>query len=273
MEREDQVAREEEEEPSSCSRRHSNDASFTTLFSGMTIFQYNHFLKEQAYYDDLKHVDYSFIDYGTIGSGQLIVEQQKSLGKGGFCWDAAYILADHLIHENAIPDGTRVLELGSGTGLCGLMLAKALNVHVCLTDLPTVLPLLERNSSRNFESMESDDCLLSQYQTDTSKQSKGQVSVFPLDWSVVKEDSEVFNVVIGADVVASLYDPVALARTIRRLSHNQSTIYISFKERLSTVHRQFEEAMVRESFEIEIIHPTSRNRNPEVRILVARSKL
>ena len=41
--------------------------------------------------------------------------------------------------------------MGSGTGLCGLMLAKAItNTHVYVTDLPELLNLMEQNLYLNF---------------------------------------------------------------------------------------------------------------------------
>ena len=53
------------------------------LADGRRILRYDSYLRHQRYYDDLKHVDCHFMDYGMIGPGQLIIEQDKSLGKGG----------------------------------------------------------------------------------------------------------------------------------------------------------------------------------------------
>ena len=50
-----------------------------------------------------------------------------------------------------LPCGKRVLELGSGTGVVGLGIARLGARRVVMTDLPSLLPLLERNAARNAE--------------------------------------------------------------------------------------------------------------------------
>jgi 23S rRNA U2552 (ribose-2'-O)-methylase RlmE/FtsJ len=279
------------------------------LTCGAKVLSYDSYLRHQRYYDDLKHVDCRFIDYGNIGPGRLIVEQDKSLGKGGWCWDAAFVLGEYMI-QNA-PDwkikcscndddesksiSTSVLELGTGTGLCGALVAKAVSgVHVSLTDLPALMPFLQRNVARNFASENiltqtgdpigpdadnDDDGILSDYaggedDDDDAKRSHSSVSAFPLAWGASEYSTHgTFDVVMGADVVASLYDPVALAQTIWSLAHSKSIVYVSFKERLSSVHRAFEEELQSLFDHMEIVKPSgSRNRNPDIRILIARGK-
>jgi hypothetical protein len=279
---------------------------------GAKVLSYDSYLRHQRYYDDLKHVDCRFMDYGTIGPGRLILEQDKSLGKGGWCWDAAFVLGEFMIQnasdwkingddddqsKSTSTSGTSVLELGTGTGLCGALVAKAVQgVHVSLTDLPALMPFLQRNVARNFvpESIltqsgdpigpnadDNDDGILSDYTSgaggeydDDSKRSYSSVSAFPLSWGESDYSTlGTFDVVMGADVVASLYDPVALAQTIWSLAHSRTTVYVSFKERLSSVHRIFEEELQSLFEHMEIVKPSgSRNRNPDIRILIARGK-
>lgn len=69
-------------------------------------------------------------------------------------WDGAAAAAKCL--ETAVAAGqpwlhglSSVLELGSGTGLAGLAAAAALQLPTCLTDLPEVLPALQRNIAAN----------------------------------------------------------------------------------------------------------------------------
>jgi Lysine methyltransferase len=307
-----------------------------TLSNGQRILDYNAYLEHQRYYDDCKHIDYHYIDYGTLEGLKpsssspccypLIIEQDKSLGKGGLCWDAAFILGEFMGQTlamaappaNAVVPAMaqstmssmptapvlRMIELGAGTGICGLVVAKLLQqsahpveCHVTLTDLPQLLPLLRRNVARNFDTaiMASNFLSLSAYCAgkqylvppvpndcaphDTSV----LVTVSPLDWDNSDQkkslqqgnDGRPWNVVFGADIVASLYDPISLAQTMAGLCTAQTVVYVGFKERLSTIHRQFESEMAAWFQDVTILRPPHngcRNRNPDVYILTARGK-
>ncbi|KAL3776177.1 hypothetical protein ACHAWO_005578 [Cyclotella atomus] len=267
-----------------------------TLPTGERMLHYPTYLSHQRYYDDLKHVDMHYINYGLIGSstkpdaadnefdreiyrvessndvrnvdvnssihvaptttqetsGGLIVEQRKSLGKGGFCWDAAFILGEHVIHnENEWNQKkTTVLELGSGTGLCGLMVAKATDARVTITDLPELLGLMQDNLQRNHPY-------------------KSSVEARTLRWSCEEDyNGAPYDVIIGADIVASLYDPVALAGTLHALAGPNTKVYISAKSRLDKPHEEFDEEMERLFERCErVCEPDSRLKNPHVFVM------
>jgi predicted nicotinamide N-methyase len=254
----------------------STKKGVTVLPNGQLLLAYDEYLTDQRYYDDLKHVDCHFIDFGP-----LIIEQDKSLGKGGLCWDAAFILGEYLIANYQCTGSTttmNMIELGCGTGICGLMVARALasRVHMTVTDLPALQPLLQRNVARNFHGHV--DGIIANYMSTRNYhfvQGECNVKASVLEWGdrQAEEKHGTFDIVFGADVVASLYDPVKLAHTIARLCQSQTVVYISFKERLSIMHRQFEAEMARLFRVTEIVQPVSRNRNPDVRILTAREKL
>ena len=60
------------------------DDQVDVLPNKQRVLRYDSYLAHQRYYDDLKHIDCHYIDYGTIGgSGRLVIEQDKRLGKGG----------------------------------------------------------------------------------------------------------------------------------------------------------------------------------------------
>ena len=279
------------------------------------ILNYNSYLRHQRYYDDLKHVDYHYIDYGDIRSrgrhdagnragGHLVIRQQKSLGKGGICWDAAFILAEHLIARqeewkmekrglDKNGDGsdapqTTLCELGAGTGLSGFMIAKACSEsHVFVTDLPELLDLMKENYEMNFvdgecdgsdgtETKEENSLLRQKYGSEISR-SQGTAEAKVLRWGVESDyEGAPFDVVFGADVVASLYDPIALANTFYNLCGSESKVYLSYKGRLDEPHLLFLAELKRLFSKVERIEPPniySRNKNPGVYILKAWGKI
>lgn len=265
MEQQDLVERQQQEsdEP---------DNDLTSL-----VITYDSYLQHQRYYDDLKHINHRYIRYSFFHetSYELVIEQDKTLGKGGLCWDAAFILGEHLLAT--CPDklvGKQIVELGCGTGLAGMMVGKAVHqASVALTDLPNLMDLLQRNVQRNFNNASCDrnprNGLADEVEISCDKTSQGLVSAQVLDWSDISNIETPYEIIIGADIVASLYDPVALADTIHRLAHEQTQVYISFRERLSSIQRIFEQEITKRFTILDIQMPISRNHNPDVRILFA----
>jgi len=72
------------------------------LPSGCKLIKYESYLQHQTYYDDLKHANFRFIEYGNFIGGNkgledqpiLIIEQDKGLGKGGLVRTYIKIRAD-----------------------------------------------------------------------------------------------------------------------------------------------------------------------------------
>lgn len=242
-----------------------------TLGSGKRVLRYESYLSHQRYYDDLKHYDCDFIDF----SG-LVIQQDKAIGKGGLCWDAAFILADHFINSRiSVSPHDTIVELGAGTGLCGLLLSKSVCCHVEITDLPSLLPLMQRNVALNFEKVDDlskDDRAIMFENVPTSRMGTCEARI--LEWGPQPSSQQTYRIILGADVVASLYDPVALAETIHQLSMPETIVLISYKGRLDGPHEKFEHRMQELFMEVHPrISPLSRNKNPGVYILQARGKV
>ncbi|EJK69718.1 hypothetical protein THAOC_08997 [Thalassiosira oceanica] len=261
------------------------DDGIRTLETGDRVLSYDTYLDHQRYHDDMKHVDVKYMDFGGLRNssgedcGRLVVEQCKACGKGGYVWDAGYILGDHVIAREdewrgsvAASSRPRVLELGAGTGVVGLMLAKAVECDVVVTDLPELLGLMERNVRRNFSDL-SDDGGAGLIAADG--RAKGSIEARVLRWGDETHYAGApYDVILGADIVTSIYDPVALAQTVHALSGPKTKVYISGKTRLDKPHEVFDGEMRRLFERVERVDsPLSRLKSPGCFIIVAEGRM
>ncbi|CAH0479908.1 unnamed protein product [Peronospora belbahrii] len=154
-------------------------------------------------------------------------------GIGGSVWTSGELLAAHLElqreYYRSIFDGARIVELGSGTGYVGLMIASCFKpAYVYLTDLQTHIRGLCRNVERNAGAV----------------RSGVQVHVLELSWGSLEQETnllELFtstdhdsdnhkaaqiDVILGTDVAyqQELYDP--LLHTMNRLATSRTLILL-----------------------------------------------
>lgn len=258
---------------SSCDEPDQLQDMIDVLPDGTTILIYDSFLAHQRYYDDFKHCNVSLIDYGSLGlsldheeQNRLIIEQRKSLGKGGLCWDAAFILAEHLLANQSgwkclsgadrnSPRLTRVLELGAGTGIAGLAVAKFVDsCSVTITDLPELMDLMKSNIDRNFHRSKqygNDDVTSSQcsnaVESNTSssniRSANSTVSAEILRWGEKEhypaEQNQNIDLIIAADVVATIYSSPLLVQTLHELAGDDTKIFLSYKHREDDLMKNF----------------------------------
>jgi hypothetical protein len=122
-------------------------------------------------------------------------------------WTSSLLLSQRLAGcREFIPHAcSRVLELGAGTGLTGISAACIWSTHVVLTDLPDIIPNLERNLRENRKLI--DD-------------SHGSAETRALDWAdetdMPRHEKEKFMVILAADAIYSTEHPKLLADTVRR---------------------------------------------------------
>lgn len=121
-------------------------------------------------------------------------------------WASSYLLAKRLVtlqsNLPALPERSNILELGSGTGLVGLAAAAAYRAHVILTDLPVIVPNLERNARENTASLHDHGA---------------KVTVAILDWTepaVFTAEAHSFPLVLAADPIYSSDHPRLLVQAI-----------------------------------------------------------
>ncbi|KAG9755000.1 VPS28-domain-containing protein, partial [Aureobasidium melanogenum] len=120
-------------------------------------------------------------------------------------------------------ENATILELGAGTGLVGIAAAAVLGANVLLTDLPEIVPNLERNITSNEDIINSRN---------------GSACAAMLDWTVpekiiypektnesrrpliAEEESSTYPLIVAADPIYSKEHPGWLVQTINcHLSH------------------------------------------------------
>ena len=173
----------------------------------------------------------------------ITIKQNPTAVKGsnvkvGCCaWDGAYVLSGYLQSKPAGSfKGLRVVELGAGVGMVGLVLAK-LGANVVVTDKPSMLVLPRLNAAKNKLALESPA-----YMRDPEG---GTVTVLGLDWEA--EDAEKvttslattpIDLVVATDCVYP--DPNGIGRApsselfmkaCQQLCHQGTKVLVTFENR------------------------------------------
>ncbi|KAI6646104.1 Protein-lysine methyltransferase METTL21D-like [Oopsacas minuta] len=173
---------------------------------------------------------------------ELTITQNYIGDVGCVVWDAAIVLARFLEHKYFPAHywvGKRVLELGSGAGLVGLV-AGCLGADVILTDLEEIVPLLNVNIKLNKVLIEG---------TAVGKTLKwGGASGFDMP-----------DVILMSDLVyySEALDP--LCYTLTELTDKNSLVLLSYEERDTGNKKELEEVFfnfLKKRFEISEI-PTN----------------
>lgn len=160
-------------------------------------------------------------------------------------WASSYLLAKRMLILRSslppLPPEVSILELGAGTGLVGLSTACILQRKVVLTDLPEIVPNLQRNVDANA-------ALLSQL--------NGDAEAAVLDWSQpsafappsagldqkpaeVGQERACFRLILAADPI---YDASHPALLVQAIVHHLSQIKDA---------RVVVEMPIRESYDLE----------------------
>ena len=168
----------------------------------------------------------------------------KDGGTGSRVWDAAIAMSVWLARRSESLRGKSVLELGAGTGLCGISAALAAGVEVTLSDMAPVaestrssaelaggsaaavlstsalLPNLEANARLNGLPAQA-----SSADAEVVVAGSGAARAVALDWEacsgrgVEQPPEDLYDVVIGSDVVYEGFAVTALAEAI--LAHTR----------------------------------------------------
>jgi predicted RNA methylase len=146
-------------------------------------------------------------------------EQTASESMQGTVWNGGLVLAKAMVEgvlQESWVDLNRVIELGSGTGLCGIVAAKLGAPEVVMTDYGCLLPLLERNAAANMVS--------------------SAVTAVKLDFCQPGSEDDPRlapppDVIIGSDITAFVQQNSLLATTMARIAAPHTRLYLSHQDR------------------------------------------
>jgi predicted nicotinamide N-methyase len=149
----------------------------------------------------------------SLLSREVVCHQDKAIGIGGVSWQASLALS-HAMDDGAQLfaswSGLRVLELGCGTGLCGLTAWRLGAQAVLLTDMAHCESLVQRSIAATSE-VGTPPC--------------GTVKYAKLRWGgpVPEEAAVEFDVVLGSDLTYNCEDHEPLLSTLQQVCrHGQS---------------------------------------------------
>ncbi|XP_053546501.1 EEF1A lysine methyltransferase 3-like [Bombina bombina] len=135
-----------------------------------------------------------------------------NLGVAAPVWDAALELCGYFEEQKLNFKGKKVLELGAGTGIVGI-LASLLGGQVTLTDLPHALPQINKNVSANIPL-------------------RNAPNVCALSWGVDQEQfPQDYDFILGADIVYLKATYPLLIQTLQFLCGPHTTVLLSSKMR------------------------------------------
>lgn len=149
---------------------------------------------------------------------------EAELGTGLTIWDGSIVLAKYLEANPAIVVNKAVLEVGSGTGIVGIVAGLIGANRSVLTDLQYTLKNLQHNVDKNKPHSEE----------------SYNVEVMELDWfnaatyPTTRDDNGVeknWDVVLGADVVWIEELILPLVNTLVAISGFQTDVYIAHQVR------------------------------------------
>ncbi|XP_055496920.1 EEF1A lysine methyltransferase 3-like [Leucoraja erinacea] len=164
------------------------------------------------------------------------------LGVASFVWAPGIVLCQYFDDEKINFAGKKIIELGSGTGIVGIM-AVLLGGDVTFTDRPYVLQQIERNIADNIPS-----------------DSRHRAKVGALMWGTDQENYPAdFDIVLGSDIIYSPTQVPGLLKTLTHLCGDNTSIYLcsNFPARVGS--ENFHKEILPKQFNSEFIHSSKGN--------------
>ncbi|XP_067894307.1 EEF1A lysine methyltransferase 3-like [Heterodontus francisci] len=160
-----------------------------------------------------------------------------NLGFSASIWESAIVLCQYFEQEKINFSGRKVIELGSGTGIVGI-LAVLLGGDVTMTDQENVLSQIEHNVSTNIPSA-------ARHRSKVCALSWGKDHIkFPTD----------YDFILGSDIVYTSLAYPLLLKTLLHLSDEPTIIYLASKLRKGNQSITFHEKLLPQHFNCQLVH-------------------
>jgi len=182
-------------------------------------------------------------DFHLEVAGQNFVFHQetvKTLGSVGLTvWDSAIVLAKYLeVLERKTPgffDGKRVIELGAGCSIPGIV-AASLGAIVTLTDVPRIIGIMRKNAENNL------------------KDTKHPFRIKELTWgkTPIGKFKPPLDVILGADIIYTKQSIVPFLKTAYKLAGENTLFLLAFENHEEDAFHRFWEK-VEEYFQVKKI--------------------
>ncbi|KAJ5073185.1 methyltransferase-like protein [Anaeramoeba ignava] len=145
---------------------------------------------------------------------QISIRQIIKENYGSFIWPSSLILSEYLCLIEDELKNQKILELGAGTGLPGILSAKLGAKQVVLSDISSEKSILENLEFESKSNGIDDIC-----------------SVIPIDWGFFSEkysDIGDFDIILGADCLYDSVDFDSLFSTVKYfLKFNQNSFFLT----------------------------------------------
>jgi len=150
------------------------------------------------------------------------VMENKKYGHAGKVWEGGLLLSNFLTSQNARKrlKNKVVLEIGSGTGLCGIVAALCGAKKVYLTDREEALHVIQMNFEANKQALI--NC---------------EIVVVPLNWNNINDLANIkdkIDVILGSEIIYHGINYKNIINTIDYFSDKNTDILMSYKHRTSS---------------------------------------
>jgi predicted nicotinamide N-methyase len=150
---------------------------------------------------------------------------EAELGTGLTIWDGSIVLAKYLEANPAIVGNKAVLEVGSGTGIVGIVAGLMGANRSVLTDLQYTLKNLQHNVDKNKPHYEAS------YNVDVMELDWFNAATYPTTTRDENGSEKNWDVILGADIVWIEELIVPLVNTLVAIAGFQTDVYVAHQVR------------------------------------------